>query len=289
MSSTPGPDLVLAGTVDKAADAILVGLETTAGDPRLIGDHFLGDAARDVLAGLVAVGATGRRDQVHRIPAPSSLPVASVVSVGLGGADDRSEDLVRAAAGTAARALTGIGHVSTTLAPAGLGAVAEGLVLGAYRFTEFTKPAEDDAPSLTRIDLLVDSPRDKQTKADLTRAVAVAEAVGVARDLVNTPPSHLFPAEFAERARTLGSAAGLSVEVLDERALERGGAVVVSRQGEGCDADAVEPLRDSMRARRTAAGVIAGDDGDLGDAHVTRFPSGAPASILLMITVLNRR
>ncbi|MBY6436735.1 leucyl aminopeptidase [Rhodococcus kroppenstedtii] len=223
VSSTPGPDLVLAGTVDKAADAILVGLETTAGEPRLIGDHFLGDAARDVLAGLVAVGATGRRDQVHRIPAPSSLPVASVVSVGLGGADDRTEDLVRAAAGTAARALTGVGHVSTTLAPAGLGAVAEGLVLGSYRFTEFKKPADDDAPSLTRIDLLVDSPRDKQTKADLARAVAVAEAVGVARDLVNTPPSHLFPAEFAERARTLGSAAGLSVEVLDERALERGG------------------------------------------------------------------
>ena len=40
---------------------------------------------------------------------------------------------------------------------------------------------------------------------------------------MNTPPSHLFPAEFAKRAKALGEAAGLEVEVLDDKALTKAG------------------------------------------------------------------
>ena len=47
--------------------------------------------------------------------------------------------------------------------------------------------------------------------------------MATARDFVNTPPSHLFPAEFAKRAKALGEAAGLEVEVLDEKALDKDG------------------------------------------------------------------
>jgi leucyl aminopeptidase len=61
----------------------------------------------------------------------------------------------------------------------------------------------------------------------------VATAVATARDLVNTPPSHLFPAEFASRAKGLGEAAGLQVEVLDEKALARGGYGGVIGVGQG--------------------------------------------------------
>ncbi|EUA52176.1 cytosol aminopeptidase family, catalytic domain protein [Mycobacterium xenopi 3993] len=39
-------------------------------------------------------------------------------------------------------------------------------------------------------------------------ATAVATAVATARDLVNTPPSHLYPDEFARRAKELGESAG---------------------------------------------------------------------------------
>ncbi|WP_031940848.1 leucyl aminopeptidase, partial [Prescottella defluvii] len=50
-----------------------------------------------------------------------------------------------------------------------------------------------------------------------------AKAVATAREFVNTPPSHLFPAEFADRAKSLGIAAGLTVKVLDEKALAKAG------------------------------------------------------------------
>ena len=52
------------------------------------------------------------------------------------------------------------------------------------------------------------------SKSAAERATNIATAVATARDLVNTPPSHLFPDEFAKRAKALGEAAGLDVEVL---------------------------------------------------------------------------
>ena len=222
---TLGPELVLAGTIDKAVEVVVVGLEKTDDGVRIVGEDFLGNAAADVLAAVTALGATGRADQVTRVPAPSSLPAASVLAVGLGTAAERTDDVLRRAAGSAARALTGIGHVATTLSAVGLAAAAEGLYLGAYQFSEYKQKSapKDDATPITLVDLLVGSPRDKQARAELARSEAVAEAVATARDLVNTPPSHLFPAEFAERARALGTEAGLTVQVLDEKALERGG------------------------------------------------------------------
>jgi leucyl aminopeptidase len=57
--------------------------------------------------------------------------------------------------------------------------------------------------------------------------------VATARDLVNTPPSHLYPAEFAKRAKALGEAAGLEVEVLDDKALAKDGYGGVIGVGKG--------------------------------------------------------
>src|SRR5262249_34917816 len=70
--------------------------------------------------------------------------------------------------------------------------------------------------------LLSDKADDADT-ATLARAVAVAGAVTTARNLINTPPNDLFPGSFADRAADIGAAAGLEVEVLDERQLADGG------------------------------------------------------------------
>ena len=72
-----------------------------------------------------------------------------------------------------------------------------------------------------------------KTKAAAERATAIATAVATARDLVNTPPSHLYPAEFAKRAKALGEATGLEVEVLDDKALAKEGYGGVIGVGKG--------------------------------------------------------
>jgi leucyl aminopeptidase len=197
------------------------------------------DAVAEIEAGLRALDATGASGQIHRLLVPS-LPVASVLTIGLGkprdvaiasaakpGAAGRHQqgqwpaDVIRRAAGAAASALSGVEAAVTTLTQLDLEAAVEGLILGSYRFTAFRsdKTAPKD-PGLRKI-TVISSAKGAETQA--THAVAVAAAVATARDFVNTPPSHLFPAEFAERAKALGESVGLDVEVLDDKSLQKDG------------------------------------------------------------------
>ncbi|MFI5511676.1 leucyl aminopeptidase [Mycobacterium sp. NPDC051804] len=190
----------------------------------VVGNPFLdAEAVGEIEVALEVLGAKGGADQVTRVIAPS-LPVASVVAVGLG--KDRDEwpaDTIRRAAGVAARSLNGVENVITTLSDIDLSAAIEGLILGAYRFSDFrsekTAPKDDGLQAITA--LTADTKT--RTKEAAARAADIATAVATARDFVNTPPSHLFPAEFAKRAEALGKSVGLDVEVLDDKALDKAG------------------------------------------------------------------
>ncbi|MFG1932085.1 leucyl aminopeptidase [Mycobacterium sp. NPDC048908] len=200
----------------------------------VVGNSFLdAEATGEIDVALSALGAKGGTDQVTRVVAPS-LPVTSVLAVGLGkDRDDWPAEVIRRAAGVAARSLNGTESVITTLSDLDLSATIEGLILGAYRFTDFrsAKTAPKDA-GLREITVLAADTK-ATTKTAAERATAIATAVATARDLVNTPPSHLFPAEFAERAKALGESAGLEVEVLDDKALAKGGYGGVVGVGKG--------------------------------------------------------
>ena len=76
-------------------------------------------------------------------------------------------------------------------------------------------------------------PRTAARGRALARAKAVAGAVRWTRDLVNTPPNHLPPAVFAEAARAEAEATGVGFEVLDEKALARGGYGGILGVGQG--------------------------------------------------------
>ncbi len=199
------------------------------------GPFLSADAVAEIEAGLRALEATGGSEQVHRLVV-ASLPVASVLTVGLG--KPRSEwpaDVIRRAAGVAARSLGGAEAVLTTLTQLPgddvCSAAVEGLILGGYRFTEFrsdkTAPKDKGLRTITVLSTAKDASKDS------AHGAAVATAVATARDLVNTPPSHLFPAEFAKRAKALGESVGLEVEVLDDKALQKAGYGGVIGVGQG--------------------------------------------------------
>ncbi len=191
------------------------------------------EAVGQIEAGLKALNATGAEGQLNRLVI-DALPVASVLAVGLGAPRDAwPADIVRRAAGVAARSLDKVSAVVTTLSAMDLDATIEGLILGAYRFTEFRsdKTAPKDA-GLRKITVLATDAK-ARTKEAAERSAAIATAVATARDFVNTPPSHLFPAEFAKRAKALGESAGLDVEVLDDKALARDGYGGVVGVGKG--------------------------------------------------------
>ena len=243
MSTQPGylaPTVAVASALPRrsAGSAVLIIPVVSSGDEDLPGAAVLAaepflpsDAVAEIEAGLRALNATGAVEQVNRLVVPS-LPVASVLTVGLGKPrEEWPADVIRRAAGSAARALGSAETAVTTLAALDLDAAVEGLILGSYRFTEFrtSKTAPKDS-GLRKITVLSTA---KDAKAQAAHAAAVATAVATARDFVNTPPSHLFPAEFAKRAKALGESVGLEVEVLDDKALQKAGYGGVIGVGKG--------------------------------------------------------
>jgi leucyl aminopeptidase len=230
-------ELVLADAIGSDVEVLVVGL--VSGDdgpaPHAVAEFFDPAVTAALRESLIAVGASGKSEQTQRVPAPAGLPVRSVLAVGLGEADAIDAEQVRKSAGAAARALSGVATVATTLSLIDLAAAAEGSALGAYSFIEFrsekSAPKPDELPP-ARIELLVAAATPDNVAA-LTHARAVADAVAVTRTFVNTPPSHLYPAEFASRAVALAGRAGIATELLDESALAAAGYGGILGVGQG--------------------------------------------------------
>ncbi|MFD3593223.1 leucyl aminopeptidase [Nocardia sp. NPDC058640] len=234
-----GPELARTETLAADTDVLVIGLTSSENGPAIVpadlfGDVLTAQVRAELLDALGSVGAKGKPEELTRVPAPSALAnVGSVLAVGLGAADKVDAEQVRRSAGAAARSLAGTELVATTLSGIDLGAAAEGFYLGAYTFPTFkakSAPKPDEQP-VVRVELLVPTP--EFGTLELLRAQLVAEAIATARDFVNTPPSALYPAEFADRARVLAEAAGLEVEILDENALAAAGYGGIIGVGQG--------------------------------------------------------
>ena len=223
-------------------DALVVGLAQGPDGPVPLPGSEVADQLLGALAGL---GATGKAGEVTRLATLGAMTPPVLAAVGVGPqAPSYDAEVLRRAAGDAVRALAGLTRVATTLAlaPAGPGAeavraVAEGALLGAYSFSAFRSPASagEVKTPVSEVVVGVPDPADGEVAAAVRRAEVVARAVLLARDLVNTPPSHLHPQELADVAREQCARVGLAVEVLDEQALEAGGfgGIVGVGQGSG--------------------------------------------------------
>jgi leucyl aminopeptidase len=222
--TTPTLCLTDVAVTTATVDALVVGTMSGEDGPRLLPGNEEVDAAFDgALSGLLAMlGARGEADEVIKVPTRGAISAPLLVATGLGAVEHQpTSEQVRRAAGAAARALSGNSRAITTLSRIDLAAAAEGTALGSYAFTAY-RSQNGDVP-LGQMDLSVPSTRDTGATQNLARAIAIAEAVTAARDLVNTPPNDLYPASFADRAVTMAQAAGLRTEVLDEKALRREG------------------------------------------------------------------
>lgn len=167
---------------------------------------------------LQTVGATGKAGEITRIPSIEGIEVDMIIAVGLGANEDLTDDGVRRAAGVAARSVQGLGTVATTIGQFGLAAAVEGFLLGGYHYTGLKKDA-GKAP-VKEVVFLSDRKADKDT---FTRATIAAEAVNLARDLVNAPSSHLFPESYAGIITDLVAKHDIKATVLGTKELEAKG------------------------------------------------------------------
>jgi leucyl aminopeptidase len=189
----------------------------------------------NLTAALTALGATGKLEEITKVLTDGRRATPVIVAVGLGpdphapaelGASDHLAarqaylERLRRAAGAAGRELASGRAARVAIAlpadePDEAEAVALGTLLGGYSFRRYRTTGS--APA--EVEQIVHTPH----AAVADRAKILAEAMTLVRDLVNTAPADMVPADLAAAAERAADAYGLGVQVLDEHELAKDG------------------------------------------------------------------
>jgi leucyl aminopeptidase len=224
-STLPDVSVSTAGPSTAKADVLVLGVRT---------DEDAGALAET----LSLVGFTGEKGQVALVPGADATKAPLVVAVGLSAEPD-AEELRRAAAvGIRAAAKAKASTVAVALHPAAadeVTAVAEGALLGAYRYEAYKTKADESRGHVGDVVVLSAFGRQSTVVDAVQRAAVVARATALARDWVNTPAGDLRPPVFAEQITERASGVPVKVSVWDEKRLEKercGGILGVGRGSE---------------------------------------------------------
>ncbi len=155
---------------------------------------------------------------------------ARVMLTGAGPRDEYSTDRLRRIATTAAlaarqRRLSRIAlvHRAGLDAAQSAQAMTEGVLLANFNGAPY-KTGEELPPFVNSVELIVPSGGGVSSSAleqAIERGRILGECSNLARELANEPSNTLTPRVFADRAAALAKAAGLGVEVLDEKQIEK--------------------------------------------------------------------
>ena len=236
---------------------------TTTKAPALIVNLFKGvtkpggatgavDRAMDgAISSLIEDGEiTGKQGEMTLLHTMGKIGPSRVVVAGLGAQADFDAEVVRRVSSEALRFLRrrGIGEAVTIAHGAGIGglspqdagrAIAEGSVLGLYRFGRYHTNGGDDADfeELTIAEL--DADRAAGIRAGVAEGQAIAEATIIARNLVNEPANVMTPTAMAEAARRVAEENGLGFETMDNADMKARGMGAFIGVAQGSD----EPAR----------------------------------------------
>lgn len=224
---------------DKVSAAALVVMTYTQDGQAVVADATLDKKVADAInAALKTLEAKGGADEVTKLAGVAGTSGVVVASgSGLDHAPTESDvEAVRRAAGAAARALKDVAHAAFAFPSSSSElsvATVEGLLFGAYEFTEYRSGKDKDKTKpLAKATVCSSVAKASATKTGVKRAQVLADSQAWARDLVNIPPLDLYPATFAEKAKKRFTGSNVKVEIKDEKALAKancGGLVGVGR------------------------------------------------------------
>ena len=127
-------------------------------------------------------------------------------------------------------------------------AATEGIVLSAYSQDRY-KSGERGAPPIDQALIAVSGGDRSELEAAINRGRVLGESSNIARELSNEPSNVLTPITFAKRAAEICEAAGLAVDILDERDIESLGMGLLLGVARG----SAEPPRVIVMRHRPAA------------------------------------
>jgi leucyl aminopeptidase len=121
--------------------------------------------------------------------------------------------------------------------PESVRAVSQGLVAGAYRYTEYK--SDKTAAATLASAVILGAPKGARGLTAAVRAgKAIAESTNFARDLVNRPPNDLNPVSLARAASSESKKLGLSCRVWNKARIEKEGMNLLLAVNKG---SAIEP------------------------------------------------
>ncbi|MGO4956480.1 leucyl aminopeptidase [Luteococcus sp. Sow4_B9] len=218
------PTVDLVARAPKDTDYVVVGVTGSSEQPTLVGVPSEVDKASPAPLAQIArdLGAKPEAGKVCILPRFGS----QLVAVGLG-IDELTPEQLRRSCGNALREIAGRAgdsslHVVLSLETAEselVRAAIEGAVLGAYTFTKVGSQPKRPIEKISVVTSLGGAPA-KQAVAD---ALAISQAVLVAREWINAPANLLYPESFADEVRQITKGTKLEVEVLDEKQLAKEG------------------------------------------------------------------
>jgi len=252
-----------------AADAIIVNLFQGVTEPSGatgVVDKALNGAIRELIEGSDLRGKSGETAVLYP---RGAIPARRVIVVGLGKADGFDLEAVREASAVAIKLARKLGarNVATIVHGGGIGglnlaeasqAVVEGSMLALYKYDAPRAKPEDEAGSETDIETLnlveFDAAKIGQVESGAKTGQIIAEAVYLARDLINRPSNIVTPTAIAEAAQQMCDEVGLGCQVMDEAWMreQHMGALLAVTQG------AAEPAKFIMMEHKPAGTTQAG-------------------------------
>jgi leucyl aminopeptidase len=203
-------------------------------------------AAKGYLAGVLKSGdMDGKAGTTLLLQKVPGIAAERVLLVGLGSQEKFREKQYREALAAAVRVLAGTGAEDAALC---LGEVpvgrrdaawkaAHAVTIareGTYRFNRMKSASEDTGPALKRLTLYAaDRAAARRAATGLGHGRAVADGMGLAKDLGNLPPNVCTPSYLADQARDLAKRYRMRVTVLERADMERLGMLTLLSVAQG--------------------------------------------------------
>jgi leucyl aminopeptidase len=177
---------------------------------------------------------TGKKGQTLSLHTFGKIAAKKLRISALSGKEVSAEEC-RLCGVTSARAAKDVKHLAVYVPssdPEQLRALAEGLLLGDYRYSEYLAAAKKPKAS-PRVTLVVAHKPTALERNALAEASVVGEAVNLTRDLVNAPPNELTAVKLANEARRVSRESGVRCTVWGNAEIVRHGMTLLAAVNAG--------------------------------------------------------
>ncbi len=189
----------------------------------------------------------GRQGELTLLHTMGKIVPARVVVAGLGAQEDFDVEVARRVSSEVLRYLRrrGVCKAVTIAHGAGIGglspveagrAVAEGALLGLYRFDRYHTNGDDADSEFAELTIAeLDESRAEAIRSGVAQGQTIAEATLIARNMVNEPANVMNPTAMAETARRVAAEHGLGFETLDNAEMKEMGMGAFMGVAQGSD------------------------------------------------------